>query len=150
MANAIVKFYLANASTLNQIQKQDGQIIFCQDLKKIYLDMHGQRTSYDTIQVFATDEIRQNLLAPVEGFYFVESTHILWRYASGVWKQISPANVNPIYAGGRDSFPVQGEPNVLYVTDTAIYKWDNDLNDYMIVSNKIVWEAIGGGVNKYV
>ena len=144
MANAIVKFYLANASTLQQIAKKDGQIIFCQDLRKIYLDMHGQRFSYDTIQVFATEEARQNLLAPIEGFYFVESTHVLWRYAGGVWTQISPTNVNPIYMGERDSFPLQGELNTIYVTDTTIYKWDNNMNDYVVVSNKIVWEPIGG------
>lgn len=142
MAAAIVKVYSTVASKLNQLQVTDGQLIFVKDTKRIFLDMNGLRLGYDTIQVFPTDEERLQILAPVEGFYFVESTGIMWRY-NNEWKQLTPSNLNPLFFGNREDFPPEGNPATLYLTDDATYKWDSLLREYIIVSNKTEWKMIG-------
>ena len=144
MANAIVKMYATTASKLSQLQVLDGQLIFVRDVRKIYLDMNGTRLEYSIIQVLASEEDRSNLLAPVEGFYFVESTHVMWRYKDK-WTQISPSNLNPIFFGGTsDEFPPVGNSTTLYVTDDATYKWDTLLQKYVVVSNKTEWKTLEG------
>lgn len=144
MANAIVKMYTTTASKLSQLQVLDGQLIFVRDVRKIYLDINGARLEYSIIQVLASEEDRSNLLAPVEGFYFVESTHVMWRYKDK-WTQISPFNLNPIFFGGTsDDLPSVGDSATLYVTDDATYKWDALLREYVVVSNKTEWKTLEG------
>lgn len=144
MANAIVKMYTTTASKLSQLQVLDGQLIFVRDVRKIYLDINGARLEYSIIQVLASEEDRSNLLAPVEGFYFVESTHVMWRYKDK-WTQISPSNLNPIFFGGTsDDLPSVGDSTTLYVTDDATYKWDALLQEYVVVSNKTEWKTLEG------
>ncbi len=84
----IVKFYTTVASKLSQLEVRNGNLIFTSDTKQIYLDIHGNRLGYNCIQVFATDTERSALLAPIEGFYFVEETGVMWRYKEK-WVQIS-------------------------------------------------------------
>jgi hypothetical protein len=141
MANAIVKMYATVNSRLSALEVKDGQLIFTTDTKQLFLDYNGLRLAYNCVQVFPTDEDRKAVLAPVEGFYFVENTAILWRYKEG-WTQISPDNLNPVYMGGVDTFPAQGDTNTLYVADDAIYKWDTLTNDYIMVSNKTIWSTL--------
>lgn len=140
---AIVKVYSTVASKLNQLQVVDGQLIFVKDIKKIFLDMNGIRLGYDPIQVFSTEEERQGVLAPVEGFYFVESTGVMWRF-SNEWKQLTPSNLDPLFFGNKkEDFPSQGNSATLYVADNATYKWDSLLKEYIMISNKTEWEKLG-------
>ena len=141
MANAIVKMYATVNSRLSALEVKDGQLIFTTDTKQLFLDYNGLRLAYDCVQVFSTDESRKSVLAPIEGFYFVENTGVLWRYKEG-WKQISPENLNPIYMGGVDTFPTVGDNNTLYVADDAIYKWDSTTKSYLMVSNKTEWSNL--------
>lgn len=142
MSLAILKVYATNAAKLSQLQVQDGQLIFVTDTKRIFLDFNGIRVSYSTIQVFSTDEERLQVLAPIEGFYYVEDTNIIWRYNKG-WKQITPSNLIPFFFGDREDFPPTGNNNMIYLSDDAIYKWDSLLQDYLIVSTKNVWTKLG-------
>jgi hypothetical protein len=141
MANAIVKMYATVNSRLSALDVKDGQLIFTTDTKQLFLDYNGLRLAYDCVQVFPTDEVRKSVLAPIEGFYYVESTAVLWRYKNG-WIQISPDNINPIYMGGVDSFPAEGDNSTLYVADDAIYKWDSSTKTYLMVSNKTEWSTL--------
>lgn len=142
MAAAIVKVYSTTASKLGQLQVADGQLIFVKDTKKIYLDMNGVRIEYSTIQVFNTDADRRAILAPIEGFYYVEDTAMMWRYKSK-WIQITPDNLDPFFFGDIEDFPVQGNPKMLYIADDATYKWDAALQEYVMVANKTVWDNLG-------
>ena len=142
MSSAILKVYATNAAKLSRLQVQDGQLIFVKDTKKIFLDLNGVRLGYEAIQVFSSDEERLQVLAPVEGFYYVEETNIIWRY-NKEWKQITPDYLTPFFFGNREDFPPTGNPKILYLTDDATYKWDSLLNDYLVISNKTEWKEIG-------
>lgn len=140
--SAIVKFYHTTQSKLAQLPVSDGNLIFVTDTKKMYLDINGNRLGYQDIQVLPTETDRTSILAPIEGFYYVEETNILWRYKEG-WKKVTPDNLSPLFFGAYEDFPPIGNSNVLYISDDATYKWDSLTSTYICVSNKTEWKELG-------
>ena len=102
--NVILKVISTVDSKLASLEQKDGQLIFCKDTQKILLDLNGVRTAYEQIITINTESQRTEILAPVDGFYFVLDTHILWRY-SAEWIQITsqPADVVKINQGSSNS-----------------------------------------------
>lgn len=140
---AVVKVYSTVAAKLSQLPVEDGNLIFVSDTCQLYFDLNGNRLGYNCIKIFANDQERVGLLAPTEGFYFVEDTGVMWRYKEE-WKQITPDNLNQITFGASVAdFPKSGNSKVLYVTDDATYKWDTVTKTYLCVSNKTEWKTIG-------
>ncbi len=138
---AIVKIYSTTASKLAQLPVVDGTLTFVKDTRRIYLDMNGVRVEYSIIQVLPNEVSRTGLLAPIEGFYFVEETSVMWRYKEG-WKQITPSNLSPVFIGGFEDFPEKGSPDTLYVSDNATYKWDKLTQSYQAIANLTAWDNI--------
>ena len=139
---AIVKCYNTVNSKLAQLPVSDGNLIFVTDTRTIYLDINGTRLGYSDIKILPQESDRTSILAPVEGFYYVEETDIFWRYKEG-WKQITPDNLNPLFFGAYEDFPPTGKDNVLYISDDATYKWDSLTSTYICVSNKTEWKELG-------
>ena len=140
MTSSPTQFYYTTETKLQDLAIRNGQIIFTSDTKTIYLDMKNRRHSYSTIQSFASDEERISMTAPAEGYYFVESTNVLWRYKK-TWLQITPSNLNPVlFFGNRTELPLAGVENTLYCTDSAIYTWKQ--SSYQMVADKTEWETI--------
>lgn len=140
--SAIVKFYHTTQSKLAQLPVSDGNLIFVTDTKKMYLDINGNRLGYQDIQVLPTETDRTSILAPIEGFYYIEETNILWRYKEG-WKKVTPDNLSPLFFGAYEDFLPTGNSNVLYISDDATYKWDSLTSTYICVSNKTEWKELG-------
>lgn len=136
-----VKFYSTVASKLTNLPVVDGQCIFVTDTKKFYLDMGGLRLGYSDIQVLATESDRTGLLAPTEGFYFVDDTNVMWRYKSK-WIQITPSNIQPFVYGDFDSFPHPGKENTLYATQDSTYVWSTVADSYICIANKTEWKEV--------
>jgi hypothetical protein len=117
---AIANFVYTTSAKLNKLPVEDGQIIFAPDMNTICLDMSGNRFYYQTIKTFETDEQRAATPFPIQGFYFVEETQVIWRWC-GKWIQIT-ADPNPIVGGEtEEDFPEQGKKNSLYYTDDGIF-----------------------------
>lgn len=140
--SAIVKFYHTTQSKLAQLPVSDGNLVFVTDTKKMYLDINGNRLGYQDIQVLPSETDRTSILAPIEGFYYIEETNILWRYKEG-WKKVTPDNLSPLFFGAYEDFPPTGNSNVLYISDDATYKWDSLTSTYICVSNKTEWKELG-------
>ena len=95
--------------------------------------MGGQRFTYTKIRTFVDDAARMSLPFPNEGFYFVESTQVFWRW-DGAWSQVTPSNLTPVvYGADVDSFPSIGKSDTLYYTDDGIYHWKDD--EYKLIGN---------------
>lgn len=140
--SAVAKFLYTNDSQLADLAQLDGQIVFTLDTKQLYLDMKGLRIKYTDIQVLASESDRTSILAPVEGFYFVEETSVVWRYKGG-WRQLTPSNLTPLFFGRTEKdFPPAGNPAILYISDDATYKWNDSTRQYICVSNKTEWKDI--------
>ena len=144
MTTAPAKLYFTTASKLPELEIANGQIIFTSDTHTVYLDMKGHRYSYSTITVFEFDAERLNWLAPVEGFYFVIESGVLWRYNVGKysgWVQITPSNPEPVqFYDSVEILPPEGVENTLYCTNNAIYNWQGQ--SYHMIANKSQWETI--------
>lgn len=138
---ARLKVYYTSAARLDDLEIDSGQLIFVSDMKRLYLDMNGTRICYNNIITFETEEDRENYQYPREGFYFVTETSIMWYYSDG-W---SPINAKPdevFCFGDPSSFPLEGSPNMLYISDDAIYRYDVDIGSYVIVSTKQQWSTL--------
>lgn len=111
-SKTILKAYSTVESKLPTLPLEDGQLIFVYDKKKIILDNHGVRTVYEQIQTIETEEQRNDLLAPIDSFYFVIETSILWRYSNGHWNQITTSPQEQI-----DRISAEGTKQVKVVQD---------------------------------
>lgn len=111
-SKTILKAYSTVESKLPTLPLEDGQLIFVYDKKKIILDNHGVRTVYEQIQTIETEEQRNDLLAPIDSFYFVIETSILWRYSNGHWNQITTSPQEQI-----DRIATEGTKQVKAVRD---------------------------------
>lgn len=139
---AIVRVYTTVAAKLNKLPVTDGNLVFVSDTHRLYLDYNGLRIGYNCIQEFSTEEDRVNKLAPVEGYYYVEETGVMWRYKDE-WKQLTPSNLQSIFFGTSvEDFPKEGKENILYTADRAIYKWNAATRTYMCVANNTEWTTI--------
>ena len=136
---AKVKFYSTVASKLADLPVVDGQFILVRDQRTIYVDLNGMRLGYHDIQVVSSESDRTQILAPTEGFYYVDETNVMWRYKGG-WKQITPSNVTPFVYGEFDSFPKVGKEGTLYATKNETYIWDSTLSSYICIANKTEWK----------
>ena len=146
--DVILKAISTVDSKLSTLDQQDGQLIFCKDTRRILLDLNGIRTAYEQITIINTESQRTEMLSPINGFYFVLDTHILWRY-SGEWIQITTYPAEIIYIDESYlNFPPVGKPNQMYIdiTENAIYRWDDEETKYFCIGrdyNNI--QLINGG-----
>lgn len=143
MAKSKAKLYYTTSEYLPTLPIRSGNIIFVPDDNKVCLDMVDQRFEYRIIKELKTDEERKNMPFPNEGFYYIEDTNMIWRWANNRWGQITSANVEPIIHGDCvDDFPEVGRKNTLYYTDDGIYDWKDQSNKYNLIANANRWDSV--------
>lgn len=135
-----MRFIATTSDKMNDIDIVSGQLIFSRDDRVIYLDT-DVRTSFQQIITVVNEQTRQELVSPVNGFYFIEDTKTLWRYNNSQWQQVTePPKENLVFAE-KNNFPIKGQENVLYVDKNTIYTWDSENNVYIEVG-ALIWESI--------
>ena len=136
-----MKFIATTSEKIKDISIISGQLIFSRDDRIIYLDAGTERTSFQQIITLFNEETRQNLSSPLQGFYFVMDTKVLWNYDGTKWNQITDKPKENVIFTDRDNFPLAGEENVLYVDNKSIYRWDKETNDYLELG-ALTWDTI--------
>lgn len=134
MAN--IKYYCTSIDRLDSIPVADGNLIFCEDERAIFLDAYGVRTSYQQIICLETEAQRSALPHPVKGFYFIQDSCILWRYDNG-WYQLTTTPQDQIIFRPRESFPEEGESNRIYIDGTKMYRFIN--GNYELMNKPLEW-----------
>lgn len=135
-----MRFIATTSDKMDDIDIVSGQLIFSRDDRVIYLDT-DVRTSFQQIITVVNEQTRQELVSPVNGFYFIEDTKTLWRYNNSQWQQVTePPKENLVFAE-KNNFPIKGQENVLYVDKNTIYTWDSENNVYIEVGT-LIWESI--------
>lgn len=143
MANAKAKLYYTKQKYLNSLPVKNGNIIFVPDSYTVCLDMSNQRFTYQTIKIYSTDVERLDEQSPHTGFYFVEETGVVWRWADDRWNQISPVNLEPVvYGASENEFPSLGKTDTLYYTDEGIFNWKDVEQKYNLIANANRWDDI--------
>lgn len=138
-----MKFIATTSDKIKKIPVTSGQMIFSRDDRVIYLDAESARTSFQQIISVVNEQTRTELISPVEGFYFVEDTAVLWRYKDNEWIQVSAKPEERVIFTGEEGLPLTGKENVLYVNtkDNKIYRWDGK-DPHYIEMNSIQWDEI--------
>ena len=135
-----MRFIATTSDKMDDIDIVSGQLIFSRDDRVIYLDT-DVRTSFQQIITVVNEQTRQELVSPVNGFYFIEDTKTLWGYNNSQWQQVTePPKENLVFAE-KNNFPIKGQENVLYVDKNTIYTWDSENNVYIEVGT-LIWESI--------
>ena len=79
-----------NKSTLENTAISNGSVYFVEDTKELFYDFGSKRVEVKDILVLEKESERTSILfTPLNKFYFVLETQILWLYKDGAWYQIS-------------------------------------------------------------
>jgi hypothetical protein len=92
MAKTTTRFRAVNLnkSTLQNTTINDGCVYFVNDTKELFYDFNSTRSEVKDILMLTKESDRTNILfAPLNKFYFVLETKILWLYKDGTWYQVS-------------------------------------------------------------
>lgn len=131
---AVLKLVATTSSKIRDLTIQSGQLVFLYDIGRIAFDYKGTRVFYNQIVELESEAVRQSLENPLDGYYFIVGTGVLWAYKAG-WIQItgSPENIEFIDV----ELPALGQENKLYVnkTEQDISVWDEETNQYIKVAN---------------
>lgn len=128
------KVIATSSSRIRELLIKDGQLIFIQDVNRIAFDFKGKRVFYNQIVELATEADRLSLEDPLDGYYFVIGSAVLWHYKSG-WTQITEKPQEIIFIGVE--LPELGQEGTLYIDkeDREISVWDEETSAYIAVSN---------------
>jgi hypothetical protein len=137
MTTPVMKFYQTTEERLDLLPINDGQLIFVTDGRFIALDSGGTRTIFNQILFLYTEEQRTKLTTPLKGFYYVEETHVLWRYQDLAWTAVTEKPKEEV--SFSEELPDIGETKKIYVFNSQLYQW---LDNTYVPLNNSVWESI--------
>lgn len=132
-----IKFFLTSSSKIDTITVSAGNLIFCEDTQTIFLDSPNGRIAYRDIITLATDAARIALPNPIETFYFVDETCVLWKYFNNTWNQITATPEDQIVFANYSDFPPVGNTARLYVDGLDIYRYLD--GNYQKMSGSFDW-----------
>lgn len=132
-----LKVVSTTSERLGQLSVDYGQLIFVKDTRELYFDHAEGRILYSQIIILETENQRANMKAPVNGFYFVKETGIIWRY-DGTWIAITNPPSERIEFLPRESFPIVGKTDMLYIDGIKIYRW---LENEYVEMGVPIWET---------
>ena len=132
-----LKVVSTTSDRLGQLSVDYGQLIFVRDTRELYFDHQQGRISYAQIIILETEDQRANMRSPVNGFYFVKETGVIWRHDNG-WISITNPPSELIEFLPKDLFPQIGKENVLYIDGIKIYRW---LKGEYVEMGVPIWET---------
>lgn len=136
---AYVKFNTSvksKATDTSVIPVTDGQFLIVTDTKQLMYDFGATRITLGDIIELDTEAERVALLTPLDKFYFVKDTKVLWRYTSGAWQSWADATTvsNHVSATILSTDGVHG----------LRYDATNSVLQYKDANNKWVTIPMGG------
>ncbi len=133
---AKITYYSTSIDKLDQIPVVDGNLIFVEDERAIFLDANNVRTSYQQIICIQSEEQRAALQYPLKGFYFIKDSCVLWRYDDG-WYQMTTTPQEQIIFRPVGSLPPEGESNKIYIDGINIYRFLD--GRYQLMNDTVNW-----------
>ena len=135
MAQNAFTIVATTSDRIKDLVIKNGQLIFVQDKGRIAFDFKDKRVFYNQITELDTEYDRSSLSDPVNGYYFVIETAVLWYYQDE-WVQITTPPEDIVFIGVE--LPELGQSKTLYVdkTNKEISVWDETSNEYIVVADK--------------
>lgn len=133
-AKSILNLIATTSSRIRELPIKNGQLVFIRDLGRIAFDFKDKRVFYNQIVELESEAERTALENPLDGYYFVIGSGVLWLYKNG-WVQITERPENILFIGVE--LPQLGEENKLYVNkiEQDISVWDDETKQYIKVAN---------------
>lgn len=140
---SVLSLVATKSSRIKDLVIKNGQLIFIQDLGRIAFDFNNTRVFYNQITELSTDSERLALDSPLNGYYFVIDTAVLWYYDNG-WLPITGKPNEVIFIGVELPELGQAKEGMLYINkaEREIAIFDSATNDYLVVSNYIQDAAV--------
>lgn len=136
---SVLKLVATTSSKIRSLTIADGQLVFLYDIGRIAFDYKGTRVFYNQIVELQTEAERLTLNTPLNGYYFVLDTAVLWHYNDG-WVQITDKPQEIVFIGTEGDFPELGQANKIYANTTEgaenISVWNEELGCYVVVADK--------------
>lgn len=130
----VLKLVATTSQKIRSLTIESGQLVFLYDIGRIAFDYKGTRVFYNQIVELESEAFRQSLENPLDGYYFVVGTGVLWVYKGG-WIQVTgkPESIEFIDV----ELPQLGQEDKLYIdkTEQNISVWDDETNKYIMVAN---------------
>lgn len=129
-----------------KVPEKDGQFIIVTDTRKLMYDDGNNRITLGDVVELDTDAQRTEILAPLNKFYFIKETGVLWRYNTNAWiKFIDNSNIGE-YIDNTKSKAIS--------CTLLANKWENGRNNVPVHglqenTNGIIGLAQGIGVDEY-
>lgn len=132
--NSGLKVIATSSSRVRDLVIKNGQLIFIKDIGRIAFDYNNTRVFYNQIVELDTESDRLKLEEPLNGYYFVIDSAVLWRYQDE-WIQITEKPEEVVFVGVE--LPELGQEGKIYVDtdDREISVWDEETDKYIVVSN---------------
>lgn len=129
-----LKVIATSSSRIRDLVIKSGQLIFLQDKGRIAFDFNGKRVFYNQIVELETETERLSLVNPINGYYFVLGSGILYHYKND-WTQITEKPESFLCIDVE--LPQLGQENKLYINkiEQDISIWDDDTDKYIKVAN---------------
>ena len=130
-------------SNIDNIPIANGQLLFAKKQRIITFDFKDKREVYAGVLILQTEEERAGIASPLEAFYFVEETAVLWRYFNDNWVQITGSpQERAVVANTYLSFPTVGSTLCIYIAtdENATYRWDTETLSYKCIGRD--WHEI--------
>lgn len=134
MANPAFTIVATTSDRVKDLVIKNGQLVFVRDKGRIAFDFKDRRVFYNQITELDTEHDRTSLSAPVNGYYFVIETAVLWFYDED-WVQITTQPEDVVFIGVE--LPELGQSKTLYVdkTNKEISVWDDATSKYVVVAD---------------
>ena len=132
---AVMSLVATSSSRIRELPIKNGQLVFVQDLGRIAFDYNNKRVFYNQIVELDTEAERLALDNPLNGYYFVIGSGVLWLYKND-WIQITEKPENILFIDVE--LPQLGQEDKLYINKAEQYisVWDDEINKYIVVAEK--------------
>lgn len=138
---ADVIHYLTNSQNIDSIPIKTGNLIFCEDSKKIYFDGTSGRVCYDSIVILETEDSRLEIEDPFISFYYVQDSNKLWRYDEYGWHCLNEDSLTQnVEFIEKEYLPEEGEYEILYVCGDEQYIWKD--GQYIQITAESKWHDV--------
>ena len=133
MANkAPMSVVVTTSERLSSLLIQNGRLVFVKDKCRIAFDWDGKRTFYNQITELETDYERASMPSPLDGYYFVIETAILWRYDND-WIQITSKPDDIVFIGAELPELGQAKEKTLYVFSFLFYNFSDYIKKLCLI-----------------
>lgn len=131
---ASLRVVYTTSDKLPELTLSPGQLYFIEDTRNIqFVNNDGELVNYTSVVSLATETGRAALSHPYPAMYWIRDTKTLWHYdLTDGWDQVTEPAKEQIIFEDRNQFPPVGEEDVIYVSDTTMYRYLD--GEYKVIS----------------